>query len=844
MNDNYDSDDRKKLRKELGKCFNIETPSENKQLCFKSIFNILKMESIITESHADIIQNIGGLDESIIEDIRYNITKQYFGWYRGKYILHNNCLEKNHIQHTCKFLETYITLGDSNNILFHINKISNIFTHKKYGSFATIIFTYSLYSAFSSIFIKKGITLPFYLQLATLSNPKVFRFIKKIMEICDPNVGIHKNCSENRIDSHFCDYKLNTLYPTGDKNHDIGILEHSRDVPVLVDGTSSLNRKYYETFLCAFGNIDSQNNIGGRLKRLHAIPIMLTTEINEKYHNLLNVNLSNFHLEEDFINQIESVYGLLSSYVYEFIVSEKGIMGNYEHFNSDANKILKSVKQLQNELRHEYFYIKHEDALNMAILTYIWDEFCNFIGYKIQTSPHQDMEDKNFGKIKQTLSKLKLAGHDAIKLIHINCSPNSDYILGDIENNIPNEYRQMTSYIKEQFMNFKCYIKIIDVEESKNFYIYTTQLLKGTKIDTLRANAQDVANRLGSESLEINPDNKNTCVKINLPKKKIESAILLDLLKEPKYSSEITSKAIPYIVGTDRNDKVIIKDIANFTHTLIGGTTGSGKSNVLHCIVLSIIEKTSPDDVKLLLMDMKGSTFSFYYGVKHLAAPIALDVESAIYLLEQLKNEMERRNNIVRDEIKRTRKRPSIKPYIVCIVEEYIKLAIDQKDKTASNLLTDLLCLGREFNIYMILTLQNTDREILPSTATSNLDTRIALRTKDVYQSKRIFGVKGSGAEFLHGKGDMILSSEDILLRVQSAYVSDDNVAQIVEQHLTDDPQYLYNINEGSEMFVKNREMPVFQENRRRTASDTKFETTLAKAIFFVLGEARPSKKK
>ena len=228
-------------------------------------------------------------------------------------------------------------------------------------------------------------------------------------------------------------------------------------------------------------------------------------------------------------------------------------------------------------------------------------------------------------------------------------------------------------------------------------------------------------------------------------------------------------------------------------HLLIAGATGSGKSACLNSIIISILYKSSPEDVRLILIDPKRVEFNMYQGIPHLlGADIINDAQQAINVLTWAKEEMDRRytlfgNHRVRS-LPEFNKSEAVKsgeeqklPYIVLIVDELAELMLDNNKKILESKIMSIAQKARAAGIHLILATQRPSVDVITGTIKANLPSRIAFTVKSNMDSRTI--LDEGGAETLLGRGDMLYSpvGMDEPKRVQGAFVTDDEVMAISE---------------------------------------------------------------
>ncbi len=281
-------------------------------------------------------------------------------------------------------------------------------------------------------------------------------------------------------------------------------------------------------------------------------------------------------------------------------------------------------------------------------------------------------------------------------------------------------------------------------------------------------------------------------VGIELPNDQIYTVALKDIIN----SSEFKASPSPLTIalGKDIQGKVMITRLEKMPHLLIAGTTGSGKSSCLNSLLISLLYKSSPQDVRIILIDPKQVEFTAYNGVPHMMIPNAItDVNQAINAFKWAYNEMERRysllsQNQVRD-IQEYNSSTAVKegaepkmPFIVLIVDEFANLIMSSpaNRKTLEDLIMAIASKARAAGIHLVIATQRPTVDVITGTIKANLPSRIAFSVSNAQNSRII--LDNVGAEALLGRGDMLFAplGESDETRIQGAYVENFEVRNIV----------------------------------------------------------------
>ena len=296
-------------------------------------------------------------------------------------------------------------------------------------------------------------------------------------------------------------------------------------------------------------------------------------------------------------------------------------------------------------------------------------------------------------------------------------------------------------------------------------------------------------------------------VGIEVPNKETSPVMLRDLLETEEFQKS-TSK-IAFAAGRDIAGKVVVADIMKMPHLLIAGATGSGKSVCINTLIMSILYKADPDEVKLIMIDPKVVELSVYNGIPHLMIPVVTDPKKASGALNWAVVEMDKRYRLfaeynVRDlrgynekvsEVEKQIKngeKPEKMPQIVIIVDELADLMM-----VAPGEIEEAICrlaqLARAAGIHLVLATQRPSVNVITGLIKANMPSRIAFSVSSGVDSRTIIDM--NGAEKLLGKGDMLFypSGYQKPARVQGAFVSDKEVQNVVEYLVTKNGNAVYN---------------------------------------------------
>ncbi len=318
----------------------------------------------------------------------------------------------------------------------------------------------------------------------------------------------------------------------------------------------------------------------------------------------------------------------------------------------------------------------------------------------------------------------------------------------------------------------------------------------GTKVSRIKGLSDDIKLNLATSDIRIEaPIPGKAAVGIEIPNKEAQSVLLRDLIDTQEFKQ--SGSDLTFAVGKDISGKVIVYDIDQFPHLLIAGATGSGKSVCINTLIVSLIYKAHPNDVKMIMIDPKVVELSVYNGIPHLMIPVVTDPKKAAAALNWAVTEMMERYKKfadlnVRDlkgynkavEQREKEEGPSDihkkLPQIIVIVDELADLIM-----VAKNDVEDAICrlaqLARACGIHLIIATQRPSVDVITGLIKANMPSRLAFAVSSNIDSRTILDM--GGAEELLGKGDMLFYPKGLKkpVRLQGAFVSDSDVNKIVD---------------------------------------------------------------
>ena len=318
---------------------------------------------------------------------------------------------------------------------------------------------------------------------------------------------------------------------------------------------------------------------------------------------------------------------------------------------------------------------------------------------------------------------------------------------------------------------------------------FKIEMGEGERVNKITNLQDDIQLSLASESVRIfAPIPGTSLVGIEIPNKKRQNVCLGDVLPYAQ------GGPLEFAIGRDSEGAPVVADLARMPHMLVAGTTGSGKSVLINAIIMSLIMRTTPEQVRLILVDPKRVEFSCYAGLPHLYVPVVTEPRQAASALQWAVTEMDRRlkvferagardvkvyNKMVEDgKFADMENPPKPMPYLVIVIDELSDLMmVAGKDVEAS--IVRIAQLARAAGIHLVLATQRPSADVVTGLIKSNVDTRVALKVSSSIDSRVI--LDQTGAERLMGRGDMLFrKSGGVLRRVLGAYASDDEIENVV----------------------------------------------------------------
>ncbi len=662
----------------------------------------------------------------------------------------------------------------------------------------------------------------------------------------------------------YCDYEYMTVYPNQSVDKSLGDLLYCRDIPVVIDGYE--NEKFYSALLRETANISGKVKPLDIKEQFNTLPIFICSAIRSHFKNVFSIDLTGMDIDEDYLEIIQNERQHLASWVLELVLNGKYHFSpttvsanrmnlrteNHLHF---YNHICSHIDYIQKYSR-KYINLTRNDVINIGFLTYFFVRYMEIFEHSIQLTEGKTFEYKN--EIYDNPAKLiRLIINNATTLLfslHDTYSPTlpimvniNTYTLNTTKSKLyRKKWKKYASDITKYYQNYGVSLKILpDAEFKDDRYIFSVKLLPGTNKNSISYYADEVRRLLGVEFFL--PEINHSSIKIIVSEKPLKENSLCKILNSFEFQN--SKMQLPYAVGYDIMGQMVIADIAEFPHMLIGGTSGSGKSSALHSLLMSIVCKQKPAEVRLLLLDFGASRLRMFEKTPHMLSPVITvgEVEKGKQCILYLRKIMEQRLKELESIDERNINRKIHKwPSIICVIDEFPtfirRLTEEKKNKKSSKLITDLLERARKVKIHLILAAQDATKDNI-EIKTTNLGAAIAFRCITPYNSRAIIG--NSAATTLSGKGSMYFKCDqhEGIKRLQGAYMPPEEIIDTLDN-------MNFDISNTKGTFDELSFKPISRPKLHDTEPDSDFsfpeethDEKLAKMIIWLLGKDNISNK-
>jgi len=377
--------------------------------------------------------------------------------------------------------------------------------------------------------------------------------------------------------------------------------------------------------------------------------------------------------------------------------------------------------------------------------------------------------------LKTQYSRLKAQGYIA---------PPLELLKSSIEKPTSGDLRANANIIKRTLESFGIPVEMGEINIGPKVTRYTLKPAEGVKLSRITALNQDLSLALASHPIRIEaPIPGKSLVGIEVPNKASALVRLGSLMAYPEFAS---TGLLGFVLGRDVNGEPIFCDIDKMPHLLISGSTGSGKSVLIHSLLISLLYKNSPETLRLILVDPKRVELSVYGGLPHLVSPVITEAKKALAVFRWAIGEMERRYELLLQagsrDIQSYNKKNSeeLLPYILIIVDELADLMFAYGREVEGSVVR-LAQMARATGLHLILSTQRPSVEVVTGLIKANITSRVALQLPSQVDSRTVLDT--AGAEKLLGGGDMLYVSSESPKpkRIQGAYIPEEEVRKVTD---------------------------------------------------------------
>ena len=342
---------------------------------------------------------------------------------------------------------------------------------------------------------------------------------------------------------------------------------------------------------------------------------------------------------------------------------------------------------------------------------------------------------------------------------------------------------EVTARILEDTLNdFGISAKVTDIERGPVITRYELDPAPGVKVNSISTLSDDIALAMKAQSVRIiAPIPGKGRVGVEVPNTQGSFVYLKEVLASNEYQSAKTN--LPLALGKDITGASVVTDLDDMPHILIAGTTGSGKTVCVNSLILSLLFKLSPNDLKFVMIDPKMVELMPFNGLPHMLCPVVTDSKKASVALNWVVGEMEERYQLLAKigvrNIEAYNEKQEKLPFIIVIIDEFADLMTVARD-TIENAITRLAQLSRAVGIHLMLATQRPSVDVITGVIKANLPARISFKVASKVDSRTVLDM--NGADKLLGKGDMLFlqPGQEKLIRIQGTLVSDKEIEKVV----------------------------------------------------------------
>ena len=361
------------------------------------------------------------------------------------------------------------------------------------------------------------------------------------------------------------------------------------------------------------------------------------------------------------------------------------------------------------------------------------------------------------------------------------------------------ELRESSACLLDTLDSFNIEAQIIGIVRGPSVTRFELTIPRGIKISRITALSDDIALSLGAANVRIAPIPDKVAVGIEVPNKTVNTVFIRECIGSPAFAN--AKSRLSFAVGKDITGKPVIGDIAKMPHMLIAGTTGSGKSVCINSMLISLLYKSPPEEVRLIMVDPKRVELGNYNGIPHLLIPVVTDPKKAAGALNWAVGEMERRYKLFADhqvrnlvgynDLMRSEKAKAehtedghpeqyqVLPQIVIVIDELADLMMVAA-KEVENSICRIAQKARAAGMHLVVETQRPSADVITGIMKANIPSRIAFAVASQIESRIILDT--TGAEKLIGKGDMLYAplGEGKPTRVQGCFISNEEIEAVI----------------------------------------------------------------
>ncbi|MFA5145478.1 MAG: DNA translocase FtsK [Candidatus Omnitrophota bacterium] len=399
---------------------------------------------------------------------------------------------------------------------------------------------------------------------------------------------------------------------------------------------------------------------------------------------------------------------------------------------------------------------------------------------KIQIAPsvikQNDTSNAKKGGDRPKLQELKIGDYHLPGLDLLDSPPpfEARQIKEDLEAN--------ARILEETLEDFGISVKVTDIERGPVITRYELEPAPGVKLNRIVALSDDIALSMKAQSVRIiAPIPGKGRVGVEVPNMQGSFVYLKEIFSSKQFQEVVSGLILA--LGKDIGGQPVVADLDDMPHLLIAGTTGSGKTVCVNSLILSLLFKSSPNDLKFLMIDPKMVELMPFNGLPHLLCPVVTDAKKAYTALTWVVGEMEDRYKLLAKagarNIEAYNNKQEKIPYIVVVIDEFADLMSVSRDQI-ENAITRLSQLSRAVGIHLILATQRPSVDVITGVIKANLPARISFKVASKVDSRTVLDM--NGADKLLGKGDMLFlrPGEEKLIRIQGALISDKEIEKVV----------------------------------------------------------------